>query len=306
MADSFIIETDELRKNYGPVEAVRGLNLQVPAGSICGFLGRNGAGKTTTIKVLLGMARPTSGHVRVFGLAAEAQQASVDIRRRTGFVSDDKDLYGYMTVEEMVRFTAAFFPRWRADLQQRYLRTFELPLDRKVKALSGGMRTKLALLLALCRGAELLILDEPTSGLDPIARRQIHDILIALKRRGKLILLSSHYLDEIEALADRVIIMSAGRIVADGTPLELLARSAGASTLWLDVSGVDDPSRLLPQATFEGRDGAMFRYRTADPTAAIVALADSLRASGAKLADLRLKRPSLEDVYLELIAGGRS
>ena len=100
----------------------------MPAGSIYGFLGRNGAGKTTTIKVLLGMARPTSGQARVFGLPADAPDASVEIRRRTGFVSDDKDLYDYMTVEEMIRFTAPFFPRWRADLEQRYLRRFELPL----------------------------------------------------------------------------------------------------------------------------------------------------------------------------------
>ena len=114
-------------------------------------------------------------------------------------------------------------------------------------------------------------------------------------------LISSHYLDEIEALADRVIILAAGQIVADGTPLDLLARAAGASTLWLDVDGAIDPSRLVPQATFEGRDGSLFRYRTADPTAAIVGLADSLRASGARLADLRLKRPSLEDVYLQLV-----
>jgi ABC-2 type transport system ATP-binding protein len=148
---------------------------------------------------------------------------------------------------------------------------------------------------------DLYILDEPTSGLDPIARRQIHDILLSLKRDGKTVLLSSHYLDEIEMLADRVIILSAGRIVADGTPLDLLARAAGASTLWIDVSGPIDPERLIPQAAFEGRDGPLLRYRTADPTAAIVGLADSLRASNAQLADLRLKRPSLEDVYLQLV-----
>jgi len=115
------------------------------------------------------------------------------------------------------------------------------------------------------------------------------------------VLISSHYLDEIEALADRVIILAAGQIVADGTPLDLLARAAGASTLWLEISGTIDPSRLVPQATFEGRDGSLFRYRTVDPTAAIVGLADSLRTSGARLDDLRLKRPSLEDVYLQLV-----
>ena len=122
MSDPFVIETSDLRKHYDGVEALRGLNLQVPAGSIYGFLGRNGAGKTTTIKVLLGMAQPTSGSARVFGLAADATPASVEIRRRIGFVSDEKDLYDYMTVDEMIRFTAAFFPRWRADLEQRYLR----------------------------------------------------------------------------------------------------------------------------------------------------------------------------------------
>ena len=158
MADTLIVETAGLRKNYGPMEALRGLSLQVPRGSIFGFLGRNGAGKTTTIKILMGMARATIGHARVFGLPADARDASVEIRRRVGFVSEDKDLYDYMSVEETIRFTAAFYPRWRGDLEQRYLRKFELPPDRKVKALSRGMRTKLALLLALCRGAELLVL----------------------------------------------------------------------------------------------------------------------------------------------------
>src|SRR5216117_898135 len=119
VADPFVIETIDLRKTYEIVEALRGLNLQVPAGSICGFLGRNGAGKTTTIKVLLGMTRPTGGQARVFGLSADAQESSVEIRRRTGFVSEEKDLYDFMTVEDMIRFTAAFFPRWRADLEQR-------------------------------------------------------------------------------------------------------------------------------------------------------------------------------------------
>src|SRR5438477_2937643 len=217
MADSFIIETAELRKIYDGVEAVRGLNLQVPAGSICGLLGRNGAGKTTTIKVLLGMARPTSGQARVFGLAADAPESSMEIRRRTGFVSEEKDLYDYMTVEGMIRFTAAFFPRWRGDLEKRYLHAFELPPDRKIKALSRGMRTKLALLLALCRGAELLILDEPTSGLDPAVTEEVLQALVAQVASEEMtVFFSSHQIAEVDQIADRVIIINRGRTVVTG------------------------------------------------------------------------------------------
>jgi ABC-2 type transport system ATP-binding protein len=217
VAEPLIIEMEEVRKSYDGVEALRGLSLQVPAGSICGFLGRNGAGKTTTIKILLGMARPTAGRARVFGLPAESPRDSVEIRRRTGFVSEEKDLYGYMTVDDIVRFTAPFFPRWRDDLQQRYLRAFELPLDRKVKALSRGMRTKLALLLAFCRGAELLILDEPTSGLDPAMSEEVLQALVAqVANEAMTVFFSSHQIAEVEQIADRVAIIDRGRAVVAG------------------------------------------------------------------------------------------
>ena len=217
MADPLMIETVELRKTYGGVEALRGLSLEVPKGSIYGFLGRNGAGKTTTIKVLLGMARPTAGEARVFGLAAGAAEPSVEIRRRTGFVSDDKELYNYCTVTEMVRFTAPFFPRWRADLEQRYLRAFELPANRRVKDLSRGMRTKLALLLALCRGPELLILDEPTSGLDPAMTEEVLQALVAhVGREEMTVFFSSHQIVEVDQIADRVAIIDRGRAVVTG------------------------------------------------------------------------------------------
>src|SRR5204863_551326 len=225
VADRLIIETTDLRKAYDGVEAVRGLNGRVPAGSIFGFLGRNGAGKTTTIKVLLGMARPTSGHIRVFGLPVDATGPSVEIRRRTGFVSDEKDLYDYMTVNEMVRFTAAFFPRWRSELEQRYLRAFELPPHRKVKALSRGMRTKLALLLALCRGAELLILDEPTSGLDPAMTEEILQALVAhVANEEMTVFFSSHQISEVDQIADRVAIIDRGRAVLAGALDDLRER----------------------------------------------------------------------------------
>jgi ABC-2 type transport system ATP-binding protein len=217
VVDANIIETIGLRKSYDHVEALRGLDLQVPAGSICGFLGRNGAGKTTTQKILLGMAHPTAGEARVFGLPADAPEASVAIRRRTAFVSEEKDLYGYMTVDEMVRFTAAFFPRWRADLEQKYLYTFELPRDRKVKDLSRGTRTKLSLLLALCRGAELLILDEPTSGLDPAMTEEVLQALVThVADEALTVFFSSHQIAEVDQIADHVVIIHRGRAVVAG------------------------------------------------------------------------------------------
>ena len=225
MADPLVIETAALRKQYDGVEALRGLDLQVPKGSIYGFLGRNGAGKTTTIKVLLGMARPTAGEARVFGLPASAEQASVDIRRRTGFVGEDKELYDYLTARETIRFTAAFFPRWRKDLEDRYLRAFELPPDRKVKALSRGMRTKLAVLLALCRGAELLILDEPTSGLDPAMTEEVLQAFVShVAREETTVFFSSHQIAEVDQIADRVAIVDRGRVVVAGAIDDLRER----------------------------------------------------------------------------------
>ena len=218
MTDAFVIETSDLRKNYGGVEALRGLTLQVPAGSIFGFLGRNGAGKTTTIKVLLGMAHATGGHARVFGLPAAAQDSSVAIRLRTGFVSEEKDLYDSMTVEQIVRFTAGFYPKWRNDLEAKYRRSFDLPADRGVKALSRGMRTKLALVLALSRGAELLILDEPTSGLDPAANEEVLQALVShVASEGMTVFLSSHQIADVDQIADHVAVIDRGRAVMAGS-----------------------------------------------------------------------------------------
>jgi len=211
------IEAVDLRKDYDGVEAVRGLNLRVPAGSICGFLGRNGAGKTTTIKMLLGMARPTGGRGRVLGLAIDDAASSVAIRRRTGFVSDDRDLYDSMAAGDLIRFTARFFPKWRPDLEKDYLRRFDIRLDARVKTLSRGARTKLALLLALCRGADLLILDEPTSGLDPAVTEDVLQTLVHhVASAETTVFFSSHQIAEVDQIADHVAIIDRGQTVLSG------------------------------------------------------------------------------------------
>jgi ABC-2 type transport system ATP-binding protein len=224
VSDRTVIETAGLTKRYDDVEALRGLDLQVPSGSIFGFLGRNGAGKTTTIKVLLGMARPTGGDAKVFGLSS-AGPDGVEIRRRTAFVSDDKDLYDYMTVGEMIAFTRAFYPRWRDDLEQRYLRKFDLAPNRDIKALSRGTRTKLSLLLALSRGAELLVLDEPTSGLDPAMAEDVLQALVGhVSGEESTVFFSSHQLTEVEQIADQVAIIDRGQTVVAGSLDDLRAR----------------------------------------------------------------------------------
>jgi ABC-2 type transport system ATP-binding protein len=211
------IETVDLQKRFETNDALRGLNLRVPCGSIFGFLGRNGAGKTTTIKLLLGMARPTAGQARVFGLSADDAAASVSIRQRTGFVDENKALYDYMTVDEIVRFTAAFYPGWRRDLEQRYLQSFRLPLHQKTSTLSLGMRSKLSLLLALCRGVELLVLDEPTSGLDPAASEEVLQTIVThVSAENLTVFFSSHHLADVDQIADHIAIIDAGRTLVAG------------------------------------------------------------------------------------------
>jgi len=260
-------------------------------------LGRNGAGKTTTIKVLLGLAHPTSGNVSLFGLPAAAPRSGVDARRRIGFVSDEKDLYDYMTVAEMIRFTAAFFPRWRADLEQRYVRAFDLPADRKVKGLSRGTRTKLALLLALCRGAELLILDEPTSGLDPAMTEEVLQTLIShVASEAMTVFFSSHQISEVDQIADHIAIVDRGRAVVAGALDDLRAQyrriqlvfDADAPSVTFQTPGVVNvrrQGRVLTVLSSAGADG-------------IVAEARPLNATSIDVVPVTLK-----DIFLDTVVG---
>jgi ABC-2 type transport system ATP-binding protein len=225
MAEAFAIETSDLRKKYGSVEALRGLNLSVPHGSIFGFLGRNGAGKTTAMKILLGMVHADSGGARVCGLDARSARDSIAIRRLAAFADEEKDLFPSMTGEAIIRFTKAFFPGWRNDLEVRYRHAFDLPLGQEIKELSRGTRTKLALLLVLCRGARVLILDEPTSGLDPAAAEAVLQSLVSgAAEQGTTVFFSSHQIAEVEQIADRVAIIDRGRAVVVGELEDLRLR----------------------------------------------------------------------------------
>jgi len=217
MNQDTVIETTGLTKRYGSVEAVKQLTLRVRGGCITGFLGRNGAGKSSTIKMLLGMSHPTAGSGRVLGRAIDDPRASRDLRAHVAYVAEDKQTYGYMTVAEMVAFTRSFYKDWRPDAERRLLEQFELPRSRKVKALSKGMRTKLALLLALARRPELLILDEPSEGLDPVSIEELLRSLVAAAAEGTAVFFSSHQISEVERIADHVCMLHRGRLVVDAS-----------------------------------------------------------------------------------------
>jgi len=295
VSDRLAIETVDLRKRYGAIEALRGLTLRVPSGSIFGFLGRNGAGKTTTMKVLLGMAKPTGGAARVLGLDAADADASVAIRQRAAFVSEDKDLIDSMTVDEIVRFTASFFPRWRGDLEERYRRRFELRGGQRVKTLSRGARSTLALALALCRGAELLILDEPTAGLDPAAADAVLQSLVSHVASEPLtIFFSSHQLAEVDQIADHVAIVDRGRTLVAG-PLDDLRASFRRIVLVFDGAA--------PEVTFRApgverirRNGRVLTMIASRGAESIVDEARALAPVSIDVAPVTLK-----DIFLESV-----
>jgi ABC-2 type transport system ATP-binding protein len=221
MSDPAVIETMGLSKLYGRSYAVRNLNLTVRSDRITAFLGLNGAGKSTTIRMLLGMIRPSEGSGTVLGRRIDDPVESVALRRDVAYVSEDKRLYNYMTVEQMIRFTTGFFPGWHDDIANALLRHFELPAERKVRHLSKGMRTKLALLLAIARRPALLILDEPSEGLDPSGVEQLLEALVAHCAEGTSVFFSSHQIEEAERISDQICVIHHGRLVMDTSLDEL-------------------------------------------------------------------------------------
>jgi ABC-2 type transport system ATP-binding protein len=218
-----VLEARALKKRYGRVRALEGLDLSVGRGEVYGFLGRNGAGKSTAIRVLMGITKLDDGEVRLFGQPARG--GHVRLRERIGYVAQEQTFYGWMNARQLGRFVGGFFPTWSAEEFERRCRELELPPDRKVQGFSGGMRMKLALALALSHRPELLVLDEPTAGLDPVARREFLEIVRDdADRTGRTTFFSTHLIDEVELVADRVGIVDGGRTRYEGPVGELASR----------------------------------------------------------------------------------
>jgi ABC-2 type transport system ATP-binding protein len=276
------IEVGGLRKRYGEYEAVRGIDIEVRRGEVFGLLGPNGAGKTTTVEILEGYRARTSGEVSVLGY--DPADRAIELRRRIGIVLQSGGIYAHITPREALRHWASFYPHPRSVEEVLALAGLQAQADTRSRTLSGGQLRRLDFALALIGDPELIFLDEPTTGFDPEARRAAWETIRSLRALGKTILLTTHYLDEAQALADRVAIIKEGRILAIGPPREL---GVGAAHY---------------RVVYRNAGGELVERQTDDATTLLHELTGEALARGERLEELSVGRPTLEDVYLELTA----
>jgi len=278
------IEARGLCKRYGAFEAVRSIDITVARGEVFGLLGPNGAGKTTTVEILEGYRQRSEGEVSVLG--EDPAKRSRVLRKRIGIVLQSGGFYGHITPREALRHWAGLYPHPRGVEEVLELAGLGAQADVLSRKLSGGQLRRLDFALALVGDPELMFLDEPTTGFDPQARRSAWETVRKLRDLGKTILLTTHYLDEAQELADRVAIIKDGRILAIGPPRELGAGSAHY------------------RVSYRGAAGELVEHQTDDPTRLLHELTGEALAHGERLEDLAVRRPTLEELYLELTADG--
>jgi len=275
------ISVRDLRKSYGTYEALRGISFEIKEGEVFGLLGPNGAGKTTTIEILEGYRTRDGGDVEVLGF--DPERAGSAFRERIGVVLQQSQLWPNLTVAETHRMFAGYYEQPRNVDEVITLVGLDEKRDARVKTLSGGQKRRLDLGVALVGNPDLVFLDEPTTGFDPAARRAAWDMIRSLRSLGKTILLTTHYLDEAEQLADRLAVLREGVIIREGTPAEL--------------TGGSNETEIRYR-----KDGHDVVVRTTEPTKILHKLAAEALAEGRELQGLSVRRPTLEDVYLSLTA----
>ncbi len=291
-----VIEVEDLRKSYGGCEAVRGVSFDVAEGEVLAVLGPNGAGKTTVVEILEGYRSRDSGRAQVLGV--DPARGGPELRQRVGIVLQECSIERYLTVAEVVRMHSEYYRRPRPIDEVIGLVGLSEKAGSRVKSLSGGQQRRLDLALGLVGDPELLFLDEPTTGFDPSARRQAWEVVRNLCRLGLTVVLTTHYMDEAQALADRVVVMAAGRVVAEGPPESIGGRADAAARIRFRLPAGSTLSDL-PLAADADAGGAAL-VETIEATKALHLLTGWALDRGLELEGLSVTRPSLEDVYLSL------
>ncbi|MFO0850971.1 MAG: ABC transporter ATP-binding protein [Gemmataceae bacterium] len=286
-----------------PVEAVRGVDLEVRTGECFGLLGPNGAGKTTTLEIIEGLLDPTAGEVEVLGRRWDADEAG--IRQRVGISLQETRLSDKLTVREVVTLFRSFYPSGLTPDEAIASVSLQEKARSYVEKLSGGQKQRLAVACALVGDPELLFLDEPTTGLDPQSRRELWDVVRRFKDRGRTVVLTTHYMDEAERLCDRVAVVDHGKVIALGTPRELIVNLGGEHVVEFTTDGdlpaaVLDGCHRLPTVRAVRPEGAGHLLTVGEPHLALPALMDHLRSHGVPLAGLTTRTATLEDVFVSL------
>ncbi len=291
-----VIEVRDLYKRYGGIDAVAGVSFDVAEGEVYGLLGHNGAGKSTTVEILEGHRRLTSGTVSVLG--ADPGESGREFRDRIGIVLQTSGVEKQLTIREALRFygSPSRDPRPIDEVVEMVGLTAKI--DARIGTLSGGQRRRLDLALGIIGRPEILFLDEPTTGFDPVARRESWQLIQQLCAGGTTVLLTTHYLDEAEQLADRVGVLAGGRLIAEGTPEQLMASAPNTTISFRLPDGISaDQLAVPPDAVVEA---GVVRLETEQPTALLAVVAAAAVECGVELVGLSVKRPSLEDVFLQL------